>query len=348
VDICTVYARGAYADALARDGVTVHSLDIDPDTHTSQPCPKYTPRIFFGLTKIICDGGYNVVHAHLFPSTLFVALVSTFVHTPRYFASEHSVNNRRRHHLLGRVVDRAIYQRYEHIVAVGGEVRTSLLQWLPGLACKTSIVPNAIDTTALQSTPEQVQHLRDELHISETELVVLYAGRLVPAKGPDVLVTALAQPVLATFPMRVLIAGDGPLRKDLEARLQKVGLSSRVTLLGLRTDMATLLHLADLVVMPSRWEGLPMTLLESMATRTPVLATSVGGTPEVVEHGRTAWLVPPDDPRSLGEAFAILLRDPKLREHLAAQAYTRVRNDYSIESAVSRLLEIYSRGIVKP
>ena len=341
VDVCTIYSKGQFAEQLERQGITVYNLALDPAGKRYHPRRKYDFRVILPLARLVRDVDYDIVHAHLFPTSLFVALASFFASGPRYIFSEHSVFNRRRRFRLFKILDWAIYRRYARIVAVSEEVCEALLRWLPGLGDKVQVVPNAVDPARLRVPESQIHPIRQELGISEEDRVVLYAGRLIPAKGPDVLLEALLQLSAKDTPIRVLVAGDGPLEETLRKQATVPPLDGKVTFLGLRTDIPLLLNLADLVVLPSRWEGLPMILLEAMAARRPVIATAVGGIPEVIEHGVTGWLVPPEAPLALADAIALLLQSPDLCERLSNGAFQRVCAQYSTEVTIKKLLDIY-------
>ena len=342
VDVCTVYSKGQFADQLERQGITVYNLALDPAGKTNQPRNKYDLRVVLPLVHLIRDGGYDIVHAHLFPTSLFVALASLLASTPCYVLSEHSVSNRRRRFRLFKILDWAIYRRYAPIVAVSEGVREALLRWLPGLEKKIEVVRNSVDPARFWVPESQVHRIRQELGISEEDRVVLYAGRLIHDKGPDVLVKALSHLPTEEMSIRVLVAGDGPLEEKLRKQITASYFAGEVTFLGLRRDIPLLLNLADLVVIPSRREGLPMILLEAMAAHRPVIATPVGGIPEVIEHGVNGWLIPVQDALALAKAISLLLRSPDLCESLSNGAsHTSVSARYSTEVTIKKLLDIY-------
>ncbi len=139
--------------------------------------------------------------------------------------------------------------------------------------------------------------------IAETDTVCLTVARLHPQKGLEDLIDAAAEVVRRRKEVRFVVAGEGPSRSDLEARLRARGLDGKVILLGHREDVPNLLARADLFVLPSRFEGLPTAIIEAMAAGRPVVATSVAGTPEIVREGETGWLVPPGQPSALANSI---------------------------------------------
>jgi glycosyltransferase involved in cell wall biosynthesis len=341
VDICTIYSKGHFADRLERQGIKIHNLALDPGIETYRLRRKYHPRVILPLARLIRGGNYHIVHAHLFPTSLFVALASLFSNGQPYIFSEHNVFNRRRRFPFFKLLDRAIYRRYAQIVAVSDEVGQALWRWLPGLEEKIQVVSNAVDPAQFDIPDSEIRELRQTLNINPNDKIVLFVGRLKPVKGVDILLEALANLPPAEMPARVLVVGDGPLKETLKKQAVDLGLEKRVTFLGLRADIPLLLKLADLIVLPSRWEGLPMILLEAMAAQTPVLATPVGGIPEVIEHGKSGWIVPPEDSSALAEGMAHLLQSSYLRARLSNGAFQTLRAQYSTQVAVKKLLGIY-------
>ena len=341
VDVCTIYTKGQFAEQLERQGIKVYDMGLDPEGQRYHPRRKYDLRVLLPLARLVRSGSYDIVHAHLFPTTLFVASASFFAREPGYIFSEHNVFNRRRLFRMFKILDWAIYSRYAQIIAVSDQVGEALLRWLPGLEGKVQVVPNAVDPEHFRVPEEKVDHVRQELGIKEEDKVVLYAGRMQPAKGPDILLEALSYLPARDTSIRVLMAGNGPLEDTLRKQAANPSLDVKVTFLGLRTDLPVLLNLADLVVLPSRWEGLPMILLEAMAARKPVIATNVGGIPEVIEHGVSGWLVPAEDPPALARGIDLLLQSTGLCERLSNGAFQRVCARYSTEAAIKMLLDIY-------
>jgi len=342
VEVCTLYTGGPFARRLAEGGIRVHNLNHDPGIERYRLRRKYDPALVAALARLIRSGGYPIVHGHLFPVLLHLAFVSVLVPGPAYLYTEHSVQNRRRRHPAFKPLDRLLYSRYRQILPASEGVAAALCRWLPELRAKVQVVPNTVAAAPAALTAAGRTALRDELGIAPGEAVVLYAGRLVPEKGADVLLAALTG-LTPPGPVRVLVAGDGPLRAELEGRARALTSPVQVSLLGNREDLPRLLALADLVVLPSRWEGLPMFLLEAMAAGKAVLACAVGGIPDAVEHAASGWLVAPEDSPALGAALSHLLARPPLRARLGAGARQTFVARFSPEQAVETLLAVYAR-----
>jgi glycosyltransferase involved in cell wall biosynthesis len=162
-----------------------------------------------------------------------------------------------------------------------------------------------------------------------SELVIGTAGRLVELKGIDYLIQAVAA-LHNEFPaLRLEIAGSGPQRAKLQATVDREGLNEQVKFLGWIDDIATVLPHWDVYVMPSLEEGFPIAALDAMAAGLPVIASSVGGVPELIEDEKSGWLVPPRDVEALTSRLRLLLTSPELRQKVGAAAYARVRDHFN-------------------
>jgi len=168
-------------------------------------------------------------------------------------------------------------------------------------------------------------------------------GRLGQEKGHQHLLKAATLVPQATF----VIAGEGPLRESLEAQAKQLGIDGRVKFLGHREDIQDLLAICDVFVLPSLSEGLPVSVLEAMAASKPVVASAVGGNKEVVIHGETGLLVPPADPTALATAIQSILSDPGFAARLAAAGNERVQKQFSAETMVGKITQIYDELIVQ-
>jgi len=200
-------------------------------------------------------------------------------------------------------------------------------------------IPNGVDTERfVPLAPAQKKALRSRLDLPAAARVVVFVGRLVPEKRVDLL-TGIWSSVLGTVPRaRLLIVGSGPEEVKLKQRA-----NDGILFLGSQADVTPYLQAADLFVLPSAAEGLSLALLEALACGLPVIATSVGGNPEVIRHMETGWLTPPDDPLALTEAIVTLLEDEKLQSKLRENARAHAIKNYSLVKMADRLLDLYRR-----
>jgi len=223
-----------------------------------------------------------------------------------------------------------------HVFCPSSYLRDVALRW--GLdGGRVTVLPNPAPTIPPMPTREE---LRAEFELDGN--VVVFAGRLGPQKAVDVLLDALQRVSDVSF----VIAGDGPKRSALEQRVLELGLESRGRFLGSvpRETVLRLFRAADASVLPSAWENFPHTVVEALAIGCPVIATSVGGVPEVVRDGENGLLVPPGDPATLAAALERFFGDPSLQEHLRGAAARSVEG-YS-EEAVFTAIETELRKAV--
>jgi len=189
---------------------------------------------------------------------------------------------------------------------------------------------------------EELRELRDELGIKETDRVIGFVSKLWEGKGHDVALQAMVQ-VVKSFPQaRLLLVGEGSLEKKLKTSSHELGLENAVLFTGFRTRIAEMTSLCDLCILPSFFEGMGRVLIEAGACGKPVVASNVGGIPDVVKDGVTGILVPPGDPMSLSEGILRLLQDPELRERMGQAARQRINEKFSARTMVQGIVDVYN------
>jgi glycosyltransferase involved in cell wall biosynthesis len=191
--------------------------------------------------------------------------------------------------------------------------------------------------------PGDPEKVRRELGIAADQPVILSIGSLRSEKAYEVLIDATARFRGSLPNPRVLIAGEGPERGRLEALIADLGLSETVTLLGVRSDVPDLLAAADLAVCCSDFEGGPLSVMEYMGAGLPVVATRVGGIPELVRDGKNGILVPPRDPGGLAQAVIELLSDAERRRRMGQAGKSLREREYGGDVFISRLEALYER-----
>ena len=168
---------------------------------------------------------------------------------------------------------------------------------------------NGVDVESLRKRKVDRIQKRQEIGVEDDCFLIVTAGRLVPVKGYTYLVAALAQVITEIPNIRLVFLGDGELRGELSGQVKTLGLEKQVLFLGMRNDVPEIISCSDLFVLPSINEGFGVVLLEAMAMKCPIVATNVGGVPEVVLDGETGILVPPGDPVQLARGIIRLLKD---------------------------------------
>ena len=292
------------------------------------------------LARELRRAGAHVVHVARYSRAVpYAALAARLARVPLLVVHDHALYGdlpRAR-----RLADAQLL-RDARYVAVAEAVRRSLLA--AGIApARVAVVAPGIELDRVAAG--RAERGRAALGLPDAALLVLVPARLHAMKRHVDLLAALPR-VLAAFPgVRVVCAGDGPLRERLVALADAAGLSSAVLFVGQRDDVPDLLAAATLVVLPSRVEGLPAALIEAAAAGQPVVATAVGGVPELVVDGQTGWLVPPDDPPALAAALVAALRDPEARARMGAAARRRAAEHHAIQGAAVRLQAAWDRWL---
>jgi glycosyltransferase involved in cell wall biosynthesis len=215
--------------------------------------------------------------------------------------------------------------------AIGEQVR-EVLGWP---ADKVEVIPNGVAADRFREVRDP--ELRRALAAGADDVVFLTVARLDPQKGLDVLLRAAGSVAGARF----VIAGEGPERSTLEALAADLGLGEQVVFLGHRVDVPALLAASDGFVLPSRFEGTPIALLEAMAAGKPVVASAIPGTDELVVDGATGLLTPPGDPDRLAAALSRLVADRDLRARLGGAARDRVDTNFSAAECAERVYAVY-------
>jgi len=206
---------------------------------------------------------------------------------------------------------------------------------------KRVLIPNGVDVELFVPLPASKRAaLRSRLKLPKDAPLVTFVGRLAPEKQVEHLIGIWAS-IRRNLPQAILlILGSGPEEDKLKAMA-----GDGILFLGEQMDVTPYLQASDLFVLPSKAEGLSVALLEALACGLPAIASSVGGSPEVIRHMETGWLVPPGNQIALREAIVTLLTDENLRHKLSGQARIHVVNNYSLVKMADRLCDLYSRVI---
>ena len=205
------------------------------------------------------------------------------------------------------------------------------------------VIPNFVDVARFNRGACRDQ-VREEMGVTEDQFLWLAAGRLAEPKDYPNLLNAFSALSRRHPDARLLIAGDGLLRSYLDSMIQRLGMEDLVRLLGLRLDMPNLYAASDALVLSSAWEGMPVVILEAMASSTPVVATSVGAVPEVVSDGVSGLIVPPHDHEALANAMGKMMDLPeKTRQMLGRAGYDRVLSDFSREFVIDKWEDLFER-----
>lgn len=323
---------GPFADELREQGFSVSLL---PNTSGRTDYLS-----FLKVARFLREREVDVVHSHnthaFIDGGLGAALsgVRTVVHTDH----ARSFPDKRRYMVAEHLLSHLAYR----VVGVSSHTSENLVRYERISPRKLTVIPNGIDGSHADR-PVDVAAKRRDLGIAASGPVIGVGARLMEQKGIEFLLRAMPA-LLARFPdLTLVVAGEGPLAESLKGLAADLGVADHVRFAGVRLDLAELLHVFDVFVLPSVWEGLPMVILEALAAGCPVVASDVGGVGTAVEDGVNGALVPPRDPNALAAAVARLLTSPALRARFGEAGRRVFRERFSASAMARRYEALYLR-----
>jgi glycosyltransferase involved in cell wall biosynthesis len=342
----TAPESGDITEELERRGVVFHRIS----SMIRRPAPVRDMTALTSLRRLMRRGEYDIIHTHTSKAGFLGRLAARTAGYRRVLYAPH-----------GTVFSgyfpawqTEIFARAERLAAgwcrriitlSRAEVREFLERGV-GEPGQFRVVPNGVDIEKLVRQKDR-ETLRAALRWDEQDLVVISVGRLEPVKGHFTLIQA-APEIIETVSrsvkkstVRFLLAGDGSMKERLAAESERLGISRHVHFAGHRDDVGAVLFTGDLFVMPSVNEGMGLAIVEAMACGLSVVASRVGGIPEVVEDGVSGVLVPPSDAVALAAACSELLLDPAARERMGDEGAKRARDRFDITTAVENTAAVY-------
>ena len=329
--VVCIGAPGPIGEEIRKTGVPFHALGLNPGV--------MRPFDVLRLQQFLFDLAPDIVHTFLLTASLFGRFAAMMAHVPVVIGTE--VNIYERKQPLHRLAERWLMKGTDAVICSAESVRDFYISQIGADAAKVKVIYNAVDWSQLQSTVAP-DAMRAEFGIPADAPLAGIIARLTEQKAHRVLFEAMAaRNDLST--LHLLIVGDGELRDELRQHVERFGLAHRVHFAGARRDLGNILAAIDLFVMPSLWEGLPLSLVLAMGAGLPVIASRVAGIPEVVHHGISGLLVTPGNAAELGEALSQVLHDDALRSRLGEQARAFVTPRFGIGDFVSATTACYTR-----
>jgi glycosyltransferase involved in cell wall biosynthesis len=299
----------------------------------------------FDLARILGSRRVDVLHSHLFYASLFASPIGWLCRVPLIVETPHVREQWRTGWFKSRyVVDRLVGRCVDRYIAVSEANAHYLVDEKALPRKKVMVIRNGCDLGRFDPSATPPAGLLSSLGLDEHDPVLLVLARLEPQKGHRVVLDAMPE-ILREFPLaRLILAGEGILRPALEEQVARLGLTGSIRFVGQRSDVADWLALADLTVLPSFYEGLPLVAIESLAAGKPVVATAVDGTPEVVVDGVTGLTVPPGDARALARAICRLLGDADERRRLGRAGRKWAEQEFSDRLQIARTESLYQEA----
>jgi glycosyltransferase involved in cell wall biosynthesis len=295
------------------------------------------PQPWRELYRIMRRERIDVLHAHMPRASAPGSVLARLARVPVVISHEHgsAIEGKRIRPLL----DRHVVARLSTLVlAVSEWDRRQLIELERIPADKIAVMPNGIVAPSPSGSD-----VRPGLGLSDRDRLIGAVGRLYPEKAYDDLIRAVTLLDGGSGPLACAIVGIGPEERRLRDLIDALGVGDRVRLVGRRSDVPDFIRALDVAVLCSRREGSPLALLEYMAGGAPIVASDVGGIPEILEDGVSGLLVAPSDPSALAGALQRVLDDRELARRLGEAARARQRSEYDLDVVVARLQELYER-----
>ncbi len=327
-EVATMHGRGVYWERFRALGVPVHSLSPH----------KFFPLYFWHLLRLLLTGEYDIVHCHLIASNLVAKPLAALLGVPVRFNHDQANDEYRYRDKVRLALDTFANRFSTHICAVSASIVEFLVKHERVPRERISLVHNAIDLRRFTPAPERRAELRREWNLPTDAPVIAGVGRLNYQKNFPLFLEIAAE-IARSHPSAIfVIAGTGP-----EEHALRKSAGANVRFLGFVADTARLYDAVDFLLMPSRFEGLPMTLLEAMAMRVPVVASRLDGIAELIEDGVDGLLATPSATGEFVAHIRSLLDDANSARSLADAAFQKVTRDFSAERMTREVEALYTR-----
>jgi glycosyltransferase involved in cell wall biosynthesis len=328
--------------------VKLFGTDIPRDVEVT-PLLLETPtqlRAALRLSAVLRGHRIDVLHSHLFRSTVLSAPIGRMSGVPLIVETTHVRESWRRGLKSYYFIDRLVARFVDRFVAVSKANAEFLIRQKGIPEAKVEVIQNGVDIRCFDASRPVPLALKRNLGFDDNDLVLVVGARLEPQKGHSTLLGAMRL-IIDRYPhARLVCVGDGSCRRALEEQTAALGLAHVVRFVGYQANMADWLALADVAVLSSFYEGLPLIAIEALAAGRPMVATSVDGTPDVVVNERTGLTVPPGDANALAGAIIRLLDDPALRLQFgrAGRRWVEERFDRRVQIRQTELLYLRALG----
>lgn len=329
--VCCIHSPGPLGEEIRATGVPFRVLGLTPGVKR--------PFDVLAIRDYLREMAPQILHPFLLTASLYGRAAAMLARVPVVLGTEVNIYaNKRRWHALA---ERLLMKKTDAVIASAEAVRDFYVGQVHADSKRVEVIYNAVDWSMLERTVPR-EAMRSSLSVPQSAPVATIIARLTEQKGHRDLFEALATtPALSS--LHLLVVGDGDLREPLKNLVRARSLESRVHFLGARRDLGNLLGASDLFVMPSLWEGLPLSMILALGAGLGVVATRIAGIPEVVRDQETGLLVPPADPAALGAAMARLVADSTLRARLGANAKAFVTPRFGVDGYIASVSALYDR-----
>ena len=310
------------------------------------PIPFRTPydmKQLFELHKLFSTFRPHIVHTHGYKSNwLGIVMAKRFgipiISTLHGWFHQNNIKTR----IIAKI-DQCLFKWFDLVIPVSDKLRLFLAE--RGVAEKKMVTIRNVPPVRKEQGGGNSYQIRKELQIPESSKIVGFVGRLEPVKGCALFLEAASIVCKSEPGVSFIVVGEGSERDALEAQVRKVGLNDRVYFCGFREDLMNIYASLDLYVLSSYNEGIPLTLLEAMAHRVPVVATAVGGVTEIIKDPINGVIVQPGDPQALADKIKESLADEQETQTRVDQAFNTIKADYNVDRWVQKFQDLYEKVV---
>ncbi|MDH4203365.1 MAG: glycosyltransferase [Phycisphaerae bacterium] len=306
------------------------------------PYRNYDPRKFFAIFKLCKQYDIDIIHAHLHKPILGALLARFFINIPVVVHEHCSIAYRGLQYSIYRFILRIIKHKANLYIAVSKATVKDLKYYANVDPQYVQMVYNAVDFEKFTPNAEKRDILRREFGIGQDDMVLGFVGRISYVKGTELIIEALSLLLKENPHYLAVFLGRGPQQHELIYLAEQRGIANRVKFLGFRKNVSDILNVFDIALMPSRKEGLPLTTLEYMTMKIPVISSGVDGMGEILTDQENAVVLKENTPSCICENVLRLANDPDFRQSLINNAHRYVQ-DFSIPRFVQQINEIYRK-----
>jgi glycosyltransferase involved in cell wall biosynthesis len=330
---------GTLGEQLRQEGFTVEVLGRRPGVDW---------RISLRLAKLLRREQVALVHAQQYTPFFYALTARLFYGRPVLLFNEHGRHYPDFPRPKRIFVNRLLLRRRDRVVAVGQAVAQALIRNEGIPAQRVEVIYNGIDLSVFLHNGHDRRAIRSEMGAGEDDLLIVQVARLDYLKDHATAIHALAEVVRCRTNVRLVLVGEGPEEERIAEWIRQRNLASHVRLLGLRSDISRLLSAADVFLLTSISEGIPLAVIEAMAAGLPVVSTNVGGLTETVEDGRTSFLASAGDHVTLAQHILRLAEDPALRRQMGQRGRERAIRLFSERRMHAHYLQCYREILGDP
>lgn len=326
--ICCLQREGPLKERLKKDVVVLNLEQKDGFQY-------YLP---FKLCRLFQRENVAIVHTHNFATSLYGIVGARLANTPVIIHGEHGMiaQDKKRRKLLAKHLSNFV----DCVTTVSDDLKEILISKIGINKHKIITIVNGVDIRKFEENFDR-KVIREEVNLQTTDFVVGTVGRMVSVKGHSTLIEAFSRVAGCIPNSRLLLIGDGALRRELESQSKELGIEDRVKFLGQRADVHKLLHIMDIFVLPSLSEGMSNVILEAMASRLPVVATNVGNNSELVKNWKTGILINKPEPALIADAILNILSDIEIAKDMGKAGYEHARQYFSLLQMIKKYEDIY-------